>query len=293
VAILADKENFALTELVKGFRRLGADTMVLPASRLSAGVDAGPAVAAAGVALTTFDLVLVRQVPAGSLEQVIFRMDALHRLARAGVPVINAPAAIERMVDKYVTSTLLAEAGIATPATRVCQSFDEAMAAFAQWGDAVAKPIFGSEGHGIVRLTDPDTAYRIFRAWEQIGAVYYLQQFIEHSNRDLRAFVVGDQVVAAMERESTGWKTNVAAGARPVAVTLSGELAVLAVSAAQAVGADYAGVDLLPAADGTVFVHEVNSMPGWSGLQQTTDLCIGDAVAEFALRRAGVRAGVS
>jgi RimK family alpha-L-glutamate ligase len=284
VAILTERENFAVAELRRALEQRGIVPAVLPASRLGAQVGSpGSGVACAGVTLDDFDLVLVRQVPGGSLEQVIFRMDALHRLSRRGVRVMNPPLAIERMVDKYATSTLLHEAGIPTPATVVVQTYPEAIAALEQFGDLVAKPIFGAEGRGIVRIADPDTGYRVFRAWEQIGAVYYLQQYIDHGHRDLRAFVIGDWVVAAMERVGTTWKTNVAMGAAPRAVRLPAAWAELAVRAVHAVGADYAGVDLLPAADGAVYVHEVNSMPAWTGLQQTTALQIGEAVVDYGL----------
>ncbi|HYG56968.1 MAG TPA: RimK family alpha-L-glutamate ligase, partial [Symbiobacteriaceae bacterium] len=237
VAILAERENFPVQELRHALERRGIRHTLLPASRLGARVGAAGAVTCAGVVLDDYDIVLVRQVPGGSLEQVIFRMDALHRLARLGVRVINPPLAIERMVDKYVTSTLLAEAGIPTPETVVVQSYEEAMGALERFGEVVAKPIFGAEGRGIVRIADPDTGYRVFRAWEQIGAVYYLQRFIEHGSRDIRAFVIGHRVVAAMERVGAGWKTNVSAGAAPVAMHLPPDWAALAIHAVRAVGA--------------------------------------------------------
>ena len=293
VAILSERENFAVQELKAALSRHGITPVVLPASGLAAGIGAGAAVSAAGVPLDAFDLVLIRQVPGGTLEQVVFRMDALHRLARLGVRVVNPPLAIERMVDKYTTSTLLAENSIPTPRTAATQTYEQAMEAFQLFGeDVVAKPLFGSEGRGIVRLSDPDTAYRVFRAWEQIGAVYYLQEFVDHGVTDIRAFVVGDRVVAAMERVGDSWKTNVSNGARAVARAVPPDWERLAVRAARAVGAIYAGVDMLPARDGSVLIHEVNAMPGWSGLQQTTDLRIGEAVVDHCLNLVCSRAGI-
>ena len=154
------------------------------------GDGAGSPPAASGS--TTAAAVIVRAIPGGSLEQVIFRVDALHRLARLGVAVINSPRCIERTVDKYFTSTLLEDAGLPTPRTRVCERFDDALAAFeALGGDVVVKPLFGSEGRGIVRVSDPDLAYRTCRALELTRSVFYLQEFVPHGGRDIRAFVVG------------------------------------------------------------------------------------------------------
>ena len=246
--------------------------------------------AAGGVRLDDCGAVIVRAIPAGSLEQVIFRLDALHRLTRLGVAVINSPRCIERTVDKYFTSTLLEDAGLPTPRTRVCERLDDALAAFeALGGDVVIKPLFGSEGRGIVRVSDPDLAYRTCRALELTRSVFYLQEFVPHGGRDIRAFVVGGRLVAAMTRWAAGWKTNVSQGARTEPVVLSGELERLSVQAAGLLEADYAGVDLLCADDGRVLVIEVNGIPGWRGLQQTTDVDVAGAIAEHAIAAVGAR----
>ena len=114
-------------------------------------------------------------------------VDALHRLENVRVRIVNSPTVIERTVDKYYTSTLLEDAGLPTPRTIVTERFDEAMAAYHELGgDIVVKPIFGSEGRGIVRVSDPDTAYRVFRALELGRYVYYLQEFVPHGREDIR-----------------------------------------------------------------------------------------------------------
>jgi ribosomal protein S6--L-glutamate ligase len=142
--------------------------------------------------LTTCDAVLVRTMAPGSLEQVVFRMDALARLEASGVTVVNPAKAVEAAVDKFLTSAKLQAAGMATPRTVVCQTADDAMQAFAQLGgDVVLKPLFGSEGRGITRLQDEALALRAFRMLEQLGAVLYLQEFIDHPGYDLRLLVIG------------------------------------------------------------------------------------------------------
>jgi RimK family alpha-L-glutamate ligase len=203
------------------------------------------------------------------------------------VAVVNSPRCIERSVDKYLTSFLLADAGLPTPRTIVCERFDDAMAALdALGGDVVVKPLFGAEGRGIVRISDPDIAYRTFRALELVRSVYYVQRYVPHDGRDIRAFVVGDRVVAAMVRKGSGWKTNVAQGATVEPVDLPPDVAALALGAARVVEADYAGVDLLPHDDGGCFVLEVNGIPGWQGLQRTTAVDVAGTVADHLLARA-------
>ena len=283
--ILGSRSGWHEARLARALRERDAETLVAPITALSAGIGDGERLAAGGVRLDDAAAVIVRAIPGGSLEQVIFRVDALHRLARLGVAVVNSPRCIERTVDKYFTSTLLEDAGVPTPRTRVCERLDDALAAFEALGrDVVLKPLFGSEGRGIVRISDPDLAYRTFRALEVTRSVFYLQEFVAHGGQDIRAFVVGGRVVAAMTRRAAGWKTNVSQGARTEPLLPSAALARLSVHAAALLEADYAGVDLLEAGDGRLYVIEVNGIPGWRGLQQTTDVDVAAAIAEHALR---------
>ena len=129
-------------------------------------------------------------MPPGSLEQVVFRMDALHRVVASGVPVWNPPRAVEAAVDKYLTLALLDQAGLPVPPTWTGQSASEALAAFENLGgDVVVKPLFGSEGRGLIRVSDRELAWRTLHALERLGAVLYLQQTIRHPGHDIRVFV--------------------------------------------------------------------------------------------------------
>jgi RimK family alpha-L-glutamate ligase len=204
------------------------------------------------------------------------------------VRVVNSPRAIERSVDKFYTTTLLHDAGLLVPTTVVCERVDDAMAAVLAMGDVVIKPIFGSLGHGMVRVCDPETALRVVRALDQIKSVFYVQQAIDHAGRDLRVFVVGGRVLGAIERRAPAgeWRTNVAIGGSAIAVDVSPEIERVAIAAAAAVGADYAGVDVLPALDGSLFVLEVNGIPGWQGLQQATGIDVAAAIVEHVERGA-------
>jgi RimK family alpha-L-glutamate ligase len=224
-------------------------------------IDGGVAVPS----LDGCDAVIVRGIPRGSLEQVIFRVDALHALAACGVTVVNAPTAIERTIDKFLASALLARAGVPTPRTIACERRDDALEAFdALGGDVIVKPLFGSMGAGMTRVDDRDVAYRVFHALEIERAVYYLQETLPAA-RDLRAFVVGGRVLAAIERVGPGWRANLARGARAQAAELSAAQERMSLAAAEALGADYAGVDLLGE-----HVLELNGIPGWKGLQEAT-----------------------
>lgn len=279
IGILGTAENWHTQALRQAFARLGYDVVWLPVTRLAARVGGRPAATAGGHGADDLEAVLVRGIPGGSLEQVIFRLDVMHTLDRMGVLVVNPPAAVEKTVDKFYTSRLLAEAGLPTPETIVAERMEEAMAAFHHFRDVVVKPLFGSLGKGMVRITDADTAYRVFRALELSRSIFYLQRFIPHDNRDVRALVVGERVVAAMHRVAEGWKTNLAQGGRAEPCRLDDALAACCVRAARAVGAYYAGVDLVTDSRGSHYVVEVNGIPGWSGLQSTTSLDIAGEIA--------------
>lgn len=302
VAILSARPTgWHLRQLLAALAARGDEGRVLPyeglVARIGTRCGARDGLASRRTALTDartvgdVDAVLARIIPAGSLEQLIYRVDALHWLEERGVPVLNGPRAIERCVDKFWTSATLREAGLPTPETVVCERAEDAMTAFRAMGDVVVKPLFGSMGLGMTRVSDEDVAWRVFRAIETVRGVFYVQRAVPHEGRDLRAFVVGDDVVGAIERsarEPGGWRTNVSRGGGARAATLPPPLRELALRAARAVGADYAGVDLLPERDGPVHVLEVNAIPGWRGLHEATGVDVaGAVVARLAARVEG------
>jgi ribosomal protein S6--L-glutamate ligase len=240
--------------------------------------------------LAAFDAVLVRTMPPGSLEQVVFRMDVLHRLEARGIPVLNPPRALETCVDKYLATARLEAAGLPVPPTAVCQDADSALEAFAGLGgDVVVKPLFGSEGRGMVRVSDPELAWRTFRTLERTQCVLYLQQFVRHPGWDLRVFVLGGRVLAAMRRHANGgWRTNIAQGGKGEVVRLSAEEERLALAAAVAVGTPLAGVDLLPGPGGW-YVLEVNAVPGWRALAPVSGVDVAVEMVRFLAAEARSR----
>ncbi|MBY6264807.1 RimK family alpha-L-glutamate ligase [Azospirillum sp. 412522] len=235
----------------------------------------------------------VRVVGQGSFEQVTLRLGVLHALDRLGVPVYNTARAIERCVDKSTTSFLLAHAGLPTPPSIAVQSAEMARAVLGETSDWVLKPLFGAQGRGLRRLAHPDEVPEA----GVIAGVYYLQPFVpprrEGEWRDCRIFVVGGRAIAAMIRHGRNWITNVRQGARCEPLVPEGTVADLAVRAATAVGADYAGVDLIadPGDGDRWLVLEVNSMPAWQGLQSVSKVDIADELAADFLRRVDFASG--
>jgi RimK family alpha-L-glutamate ligase len=294
VVILSARTGWQTDELCRALEARGHIGCVLPYEGLVARMGgAARGLASDRTSLLDADAVLARIVPSGTLEQIIFRVDALHSIEEHGVPVINSPRAIERCVDKFYTTALLEQGGLPVPETVTCERSTDAIAAVRAMGDAIVKPIFGSLGHGMVRVTSPDVALRVVEPLEQIGSVFYVQRTVDHGGRDVRVFVVGGQVLGAIERTAPAgeWRTNVSRGGTVHALDLPPEWASLAVRAAAVVGADYAGVDLLPSRDGRVYVLEVNGIPGWKGLQQATGIDVAGAIVDRVIDR--VRRGAA
>lgn len=229
------------------------------------------------------DAVVVRSMSGGTFEAVTLRLGVLHALRERGVLVWNDARAIERCVDKSMTSFLLSRAGIATPATWAAESYEQAREIAQREtvnGPLVLKPLFGSQGRGLRLIGKPDD---LPQPGNVAGGVYYLQRFVAVERdgfHDFRLLVVQGRAIAAMQRHSAHWITNVKRGGRPVAAVVSDEMKALAIAAAAAVGADFAGVDILYGADQQPTVLEVNSMPAWSGLQKVASVNIASVFAD-------------
>jgi ribosomal protein S6--L-glutamate ligase len=173
------------------------------------------------------------------------------------------------------------------PKTVVTENVKAAMDAFRKFGcDAVIKPVFGSRGIGAARISDSDIAERVFRTLKFNKQILYVQEYVEHGTSDIRAFVIGDKVVAAMRRVANSWKTNVSLGAKPVTITLPSDMEELAVRTAKAIGCEIAGVDLVDAGSEPTIL-EINSQPGWRGLQTITERSISDLIADHIIEYAG------
>ena len=288
VAILGQNGGWHTESLRGALARRGLSAECYPVTHLTARVAGLPRLTAATAPLDDCDVVFVRAIPSGSLEQVVYRMDALRMLEHGGVRVVNSAIAIEHGVDKYYTSARLHDAGLPTPRTVVAERFEEALVAYEELGgDVVVKPMFGSEGRGIVRVSDVDTAYRVFRALELGRYVYCVQEFVPHGHEDIRAFVIGERVIGAMRRRGQGWKTNAAQGAIGEPMELADHLVDLSLRATRVVGAEHAGVDILPGDDGEYSVIEVNTIPGWRALREATGVDAAQCLVDHVLEGVG------
>lgn len=241
------------------------------------------------------DVVVVRGMPGGSrsadrLEEVVFRMDVLARLAARGTPVINGPRALEAAIDKYLSAARLSAAGLPVPRCRVVQGIeaaDEARIAFG--GACVIKPIFGSQGRGIERVRSREDLCRAVPGAEG-GRLLLLQEFIPHPGWDVRVLVVGGRPFSMRRRAAPGdWRTNVAVGGTAERFEPPADWIDLAARAAACLEAEVAGVDLVPTGDGRILVLEVNGVPGWRAMEAATGLDVTGAVVAHATTSAARR----
>lgn len=281
IAILSGGDGWHVRDLTRAASECGHVAVPIDFRRVAASVGDAPNPIGAP-SLDGFDAVIVRTMPPGSLEQVVFRMDQLHALHERGIRVLNPPRALEACVDKYLALVRLQTAGLKVPQTMVCQHAYASMEAFELLGrDVVVKPIFGSEGRGMIRISDDELAWRTFRTLERTQAVLYVQRFIAHPGWDLRAFVLNGKVLAAIRRVAQNdWRTNVAQGAKAEPISLTPEQESLALRAASALGAVAAGVDLLPGPNAEMFVIEVNAVPGWRALGPATGVDVARRLIE-------------
>jgi tetrahydromethanopterin:alpha-L-glutamate ligase len=297
ILIVSDKSDARSQGLATRLTQQGAFVATAPLAAIA--FDTG---SASGLAIPGFegglpDAVIVRSIAAGSFEAITRRLGVLHTLGRLSVPVWNSAQAIERCVDKSMTTFLLENAGLPTPPTFCVEGLsaaEEIAKRELALTPLVLKPLFGAQGRGIRLIRE----LADLPPPEEVNDVYYLQYYVPRAGppfRDFRVFVCAGKAVAMMSRRGEDWITNVNRGAAPEQVSAQSEaaLAKLAVAAAATVGADFAGVDIVPAPDGTLLVLEVNSMPAWSGLQSVVAINIADAIADALLKFLADNAGAA
>ena len=200
--------------------------------------------------------------------------------------MVNSINAVLTAVDKFETSYRLQQAGVPTPAVVVAQEPVLAEEVLGRWGRAVVKPLFGSLGLGIELLENTEEGRAMLPTLlERFGAIY-LQEFVPAEGHDIRAFVVGTRVAASIRRiaQPGEWRTNIHRGAEPDPCELDDATAALAVRAAQAIGLDYTGVDILEGPDGPMVI-EVNGNPLWQGVLQATKRNMADDIMAWVVSR--------
>jgi tetrahydromethanopterin:alpha-L-glutamate ligase len=289
IALFTDDPGWHGKQLRLAFAQHGYDCEFVSLTECRFNIEAGcHAIVIPGFEHKLPDAVFVRGVPGGSLQEVVFYLDILHALKTLNIPVYNNGHAIERSVDKGMTSFLLHNAGLATPLTWVLRDREQALAIaeaeLKQGHSLISKPLFGSQGEGIRRIEKMTDLLWLTAS----GGVYYLQRFVHCSGvgfSDKRVFVINGQVVAAMRRRGKYWLNNVAQGAKCETIDLTPEVADLAIKATAALSMDYAGVDIIQNKDGLYSVIEVNSIPAWKGLESVCKLNIAQLLVDDLINR--------
>ncbi|MGQ3675002.1 ATP-grasp domain-containing protein [Xanthobacter sp. TB0139] len=296
VAIISDESGWHVRRLQAALRARGAVGRVLDLADCRVDTTAsrhGLVLPGFGRALP--DAAIVRGIAGGSFEQVTRRLGTLHMLRDLGIPVYNDARAIERSVDKAMTSLLLHAAGIPMPATWAVESQAQAqrivMRESAAGHALVLKPLFGSQGKGLQLVGQVEGQHVPLPSLAKgFGGLAYLQRYIPPRTTpgfDWRVLVIGGRAVAAMRRTSADWVHNAACGAACEKEELNPALTKLAEAAAQALDMDYAGVDLLPTGPGQddIQVIEVNGVAAWRSLQKTTRMDLAQAMVDDLLHR--------
>ncbi|OYU99873.1 MAG: RimK family alpha-L-glutamate ligase [Burkholderiales bacterium PBB5] len=298
IAIFTDEIGWHTRQLQAALRARGAQGRCIDLADCHIDTSApGSGLLIPGFGRGLPDAALVRGIAGGSFEQVTKRLGVLHALRELGVPVYNDARAIERSVDKSMTSVLLHAAGVPTPPTWALESAAQAQRVLLREHAAghrlVLKPLFGSQGRGLQLLGDGDAPGVGVPQLPPLDAPYgqlaYLQRYLPplaEPGHDWRVLVVGGRARAAMRRVSAHWVHNLAQGARTERCDISPALARLAEQAATALQMDYAGVDLMPSGRGApIQVIEVNGVAAWQGLQRVTGFNIARALVDDLLDR--------
>ncbi|MDD4497402.1 MAG: tetrahydromethanopterin:alpha-L-glutamate ligase [Methanosarcinaceae archaeon] len=265
--VVTDPEDWTAKALFKVAKEENLSPLFIDLRAAEVSIAPDPLTEVGGTCLSELDAVLVRDVGAGTLEGVSFRFDILRELETEGIPVVNSPAAIQNAANKYHASYLLAKAGLPAPKTRAVQSVGAGLRAISEFKDAIIKPVFGYKGKGIVRVKEGEVLFSernagtvsvsLEETLESLlgaGGMLYIQEFIENPGRDIRVFVVNGRAIGAIYRRAPpgAWINNLSQGGTADRCVLSEDEKTIAEKAAIALGADFAGVDLIEGREGEV-----------------------------------------
>jgi tetrahydromethanopterin:alpha-L-glutamate ligase len=285
---LTDPEDWTAAAFVKTIERRSAQAVPLNLAQLSASFSSATfSISDARSQIVDIDALIVRDVGISfALEEISFKFDLIQQF-EAVMPVMNTSAAIQNAANKFYSFSLFQRAHLPLPRTTVTAELDVALNAIAGWGSAIVKPIFGSQGKGIVMLSEkePNMSSELEGLLNERG-VLYIQEFVPNPGRDIRVFVVGDQAVGAMYRVSLDGSvvSNLSQGGRPVTCELTEEIRDLAARATKAVGADFAGVDLIEGEEG-LLVLEVNGTPSGRGINQACGVDVTEKIVASLFER--------
>ena len=213
---------------------------------------------------------------------------ALRILNQWGVPTVNTYEVALTCGDKINTTTALAAADVPIPRTLIAFTPESALEAIERLGyPVVLKPAVGSWGRLLAKISDRDAAEALLEHKETLGsyqhAIFYVQEYVDKPARDIRSFVVGDETICAIYRESEHWITNTARGGRARNCPVTPEIDRLSRAAARAVGGGVLAIDLLESEDG-LLVSEVNYTMEFRNSIDTTGVDIPGRIVDYVLR---------
>ena len=286
---LTDPEDWTARAFLRNIEKRGAQPVPLNLSTLSASISASDcSILDADLEKLDLDALLVRDVGISfGLEEIAVKHDLVKLFEDSGIPVMNSSDAIQNAANKFYSFYLFRRARLPIPRTMVTADLAIAVRAVETFGTALAKPTFGSQGKGIVKLESAqrDLTAQLAALIKERG-VLYLQEFIPNPGRDIRVFVVGEATLAAIYRVSSAgaYVSNLSQGGTPVACTITDEIRDIAVRAAKAIGADFAGVDLLEGADGLVLL-EINGTPSGKGINRACGIDVTEKIVGHLFER--------
>jgi len=230
-----------------------------------------------------FDLALDRSVSTVKGNYAISFFESL------GVPVLNNLKVATICQDKFLTSMCLLKAGVPTPKFALAFDLEKAIEAVDYLGGfpVVIKPPLGSWGRLLAKVNDVDALEAVFEHKDVLGGpqqkTLYLQEYIEKNGRDIRVFVIGQEVICAVYRKSDHWITNTARGAKTEKCSLSEELVEVGCQAARAIGGGLLALDIFETQDGFK-VNEINHTMEFRNSEEPTGVSISSAIVDYGLR---------
>ncbi|MBP1908875.1 tetrahydromethanopterin:alpha-L-glutamate ligase [Methanolobus bombayensis] len=288
--IVTDPHDWTAQALIQEAEKRGFETFFPDLMQLETSIGRSVSHRAGDVCLSELDAIIIRDMGPGKNDAHIFRFDALRELEQSGVLIINSPVAIQNAANKFYASCLMAGAGIPAPETFVTQEAEKAIEIIEKLEDVIIKPVFGYKGIGIQRIKKgtvlaPDGNKMKTSPIELIHQIIdekgmlYIQEFIENSGQDIRAFVVDGKITGAIYRKAPEgwWLNNLSQGGTPVACELTAEQKKMCIDASKAIGAIYAGVDFIESDNG-YFILEINATPSGAGIYKSLNINVAEHI---------------
>jgi tetrahydromethanopterin:alpha-L-glutamate ligase len=288
--VVTDPHDWTAQALMQEAGRKGFETYYPDLGQIETSIGNSVNHKTGDICLSELDAIIIRDMGPAKNDAHVFRFDVLRELKQSGILIVNPPAAIQNAANKFYASCLMADAGIPTPGTFVSQEAEKALDIIEKLGDAVIKPVFGYKGIGINRIKNgivlaPDGTEEKTNAKDLVKEIIdekgmlYIQEFIENSGQDIRAFVVDGKVTGAIYRKAPQgwWLNNLSQGGTPIACKLTAEQERMCIAAAETIGAMYAGVDLIESDNG-YFVLEINATPSGAGIYKSLNINVAEHI---------------